>query len=730
LAKARTLFNDLLDSSLILVDEWERVPFKERNELLEKCDGSTLLKCLVDLGLLTSFQEERIREGRLFGLVLGNYRVLDHLGTGGMGIVYKAEHLLLRRQVAIKVLEPWRGQDFITLTRFLSEMRAVARLDHPNIVAALDAGRLASSDPDTPPLYYLVMEFVAGEDLESYVLKHGPLAPSFACELIAQVADGLGEANRHQLVHRDLKPSNVMITPENQAKILDFGLVHHLRGGITAPEVTLGTLDFMAPEQVSNASNVDIRADIYALGGTMFWALTGKRPFATEGGINESLLQRLVLKAPSVRAQRPEISSELDAVVARMLAHDSQDRYPTPQAVCRALAPFLRNDTQEARRGEQALGLARPSAPRSRPARILIVDDDPPIRGLCLHVLQAQGYHCDQAEDGADALRQVQAEPYDLLLVDVDMPGMNGPALCNALRAAPPCPNLKIIMFSGRVSSEEMDKMVMAGADDYIAKPFSLTQLQARVQSALRTKQAQDRLDKLNVELATVNRELQDSLGCRGTEQVRVRDALVLALAECVEYRDGETSQHLLRLQAYSRCLAEEAGRHPKFAGQITPEFIDTLHCCVPLHDLGKTRLPDHILLKPDTLTPDERLQVQAHTVIGADTLQDVTRRYGGSLSFLQMAVLIARHHHERYDGTGYPDHLAGDAIPLAARLVAIGDVYDALRSRRVYKPALSHAAAMQLILENSSAQFDPALVDAFRNCAGRFDQIFREMPD
>jgi putative two-component system response regulator len=528
-----------------------------------------------------------------------------------------------------------------------------------------------------------------------------------------------------------------MITPENQAKLLDFGLVHHLRSNVTAPKLTLGTIEFMAPEQVSNASGVDVRSDIYALGGTLYWCLTGERPFISEGGFGEALLRRLTLPAPSVRSIRPDVPAELDAVVARMMAHDPGDRYATPAAVSRALAPFLRADIRQ-----QLIGPARPapgdgssddatrSQPGSRARRILTVDDDRTIRDLCCHILKADGLQCEQAEDGLDALNKVRAEPFDLLLVDVEMPQLDGATLCRLLRDDPPCPNLKIVMVSGQASSDEMAKMLLAGADDYITKPFSLTQLRARVQSELRLKDAQDRADRLNRELFVANQQLHEAAGNRADEQVRARDALVLALAQCVEFRDGETAQHLLRLQRYSRCLAQEAAKHERFAGQITQDFLDTLHCCVPLHDLGKIRLPDHILLKPDKLTPEERILVEAHTVIGAETLQEVAGQQGASLAFLQMAIDIARHHHERHDGTGYPDGLAGATIPLAARLTSVADVYDALRSRRVYKPALSHDAAMRLIVAGSSSQFDPALVEALQRCGDQFNRIFSELPD
>jgi response regulator RpfG family c-di-GMP phosphodiesterase len=184
----------------------------------------------------------------------------------------------------------------------------------------------------------------------------------------------------------------------------------------------------------------------------------------------------------------------------------------------------------------------------------------------------------------------------------------------------------------------------------------------------------------------------------------------------------SDPRQLLVELVAHEK-LAQLSG----FAGQVDRNFIETLQCCAPLHDIGNAGLPDHILLKPGKLTPEERAQMETHTIIGGDTLEKVARKHGFARAFLQMAVEIARHHHERHDGRGYPDGLAGDAIPLAARIVAVADVYDALRSRRVYKPALSHATTVRMMTEEFTGHFDPALIEVFNGCAPQFERIFRE---
>ncbi len=724
-----------LSAFLVLAEDWDDLSASVRQDLIDCPNQQKLLEALVEHRLLTRYQAERIAAGKTFGLVLGNYRILDRLGTGGMGIVFKAEHVRMRRLVAIKVLPLFlsRDQSFRNLKRFYSEVRAVAQLQHPHVVQALDAGEATSPDKDAPVLHYYVMEYVEGKDLEEYVRTRGPLSPARAAEFIHQVAGALAEAHKHNLVHRDIKPSNILITPKEQAKLLDFGLVRHFRHRMTEPGTVLGTVDYIAPEQAHDASMVDIRADIYGLGGTLFWCLTGRPPFEPCGNLAQEMALRQTQPPPSVRSWRAEVPAELDAVLARMMACSPADRYPTPQTVMNALLPFLRQESREQVLAP-ALTAAEAGAPSSHAAtrqhRILVIDDDRGIRDFCKRALQVAGLACDDAANGTQALERVARQPYDLVLVDWAMPGLSGPEVCRRLRENPPTPHFKIILMSGHATSDDLAGELHAGIDDYLTKPFSITQLTGRIKAALRLKDAQGRSDLLNRRLLAVNHELEQNLNARDSDLVHARNALVLALAKLVGYRDAETGAHLVRLQRYGRRLAEEAASLPSFAGQIDTNFIQTLECCAPLHDIGKVGLPDHILLKDGRLDLDERIVMQTHTTIGADTLKEVAKQHGSAVAFLQMAIDIARHHHERYDGGGYPDRLAGDDIPLAARIVTIGDVYDALRTRRVYKPALSHSAALQLMMQASHGHFDPALMHALERCAPDFDRIFRDLPD
>jgi response regulator RpfG family c-di-GMP phosphodiesterase len=731
---AQALFNELRTTSIVLSEDWEALPAAKRDQLAAATDTKQLLAALVEHGLLTEYQAERITTGATFGLVLGNYRVLDRQGDGAVGVVYRAEHVRMRRTVAIKVLSRSLSEDGLSLGRFLGEMRAVARLQHPNIVSAIDAGELIDDDPDRPVLHYFVMEYVAGDDLEQWVEKHGPMTPVQACGLVYQAASALAEAHKHQLVHRDIKPSNMRLTPEGQVKLLDFGLARHFHSRKTEHGLLLGTIDFIAPEQARDASSVDIRADIYGLGGVLFWCLTGTRPFQCSGNVAQSLVARMMQPPPSARHRRSELSPELDALVARMMAVNPEDRFPEPRAVMRALQSFLQAESLETIKSATAPDLNEPGNSEpieelERVQRVLLVDDEPHLRRICRYALQSEVLECAEAANGVLALEALQMRPYDLVLLDVDMPEMKGTEVLERLRKAPPCPHLKIIMVSGRAAGDEMAEMLLAGADDFLPKPFTTVQLKARVQSALRLKAAQDRSDALNRQLARTNSEQGHTLSARETDLVRTRNALMIALSKLVAYRRGENDHHLVRLPRFCRCLAEDAASMPEFANQIDPLFIQDMERCAPLHDIGTVALPDHILVKPSKLDPAERLVMQSHTTIGAEILEQVGQRHSSALSFLKMAVEIVRHHHERYDGTGYPARLAGDAIPLAARFVAIGDTYDSLRSGRAYRVALNHACTVQAMVEESPGQFDPNLLVAFGRCAPQFDRIYQELP-
>ena len=691
---------------------------------------SLLGAALVEAGLLTAYQASRLLAGTLHGLVLGNYRVIDRLGAGGMGIVFVAEHLLMKHRAAVKVLPVDEDCPPALLERFYAEMRVLAELHHPNIVLALDAGEVPPPEPKLPPLIYLAMELVPGGDLEQYVLDHGRVPIAQACEWIRQAACGLQEAHDRHLIHRDVKPSNLLLTARGEVKVVDFGLVRQFCSALTDPRALLGSVEFMAPEQSHDPTGVGAAADVYGLGATLFWLLTGEPPYPVHRVIGKALRALQHEPPRRLRALLPDAPPELEALLDRMLARDPSRRPPMPLTVMNALAPFAAAEAGPVTVGAEAAPSPAVGPPGSGPThRVLIVDDDERARRLCRCTLEPAGYFCAEAPDGEAALDVLRREAFELLLVDLTLPGIDGYEVCRRLRERPPQAHLKIIIVSGCGDQDALAEALPRGADDYVPKPFAPRQLEAKVRHALRLKEAQDRVEQLTRHLLHTNRQLEQSLEARAADVRQAQDALLFGMARLAELRDGETPGHLRRLQRYARCLAEYA-TGGTWAGLIDARFLEHLERCVPLHDIGKIALPDEVLLKPAPLTAKERALVETHTVVGDRILEALGREHGQSLAFLGMARAIVRHHHERYDGRGYPDRLAGEAIPAAARLTALADVYDTLRRPRLYKPPRAHPEAVRLILDDSHGQFDPALLQAFAACHGDLERIYRDLAD
>ena len=306
-----------------------------------KPEPQALGKELLRRQWLTLYQLKEFQKGRAKGLFLGPYLVLDLLGEGGMGRVFKARHQRLGREVALKIIRKEKLSNPVAVSRFRQEIHAAGQLAHPNVVLAFDS-------EETDAGLFLSMEYVEGTDLTKYVRQHGPMAVPQACEAIRQAALGLQHAFERGMVHRDIKPSNLLYTPRGQVKVLDLGLamLHaaEIPGGENAHRVTqegfvLGTPDFLAPEQAQNPMGVDIRADIYALGATLFYILSGKVPFE---GANptEKLLKHVTHPAPSILTHRPDVPPQLDGIIRWMMAKQPGERPQTPAQVAAALTPF------------------------------------------------------------------------------------------------------------------------------------------------------------------------------------------------------------------------------------------------------------------------------------------------------------------------------------------------------------------------------------------------------
>lgn len=361
----------------------------------------------------------------------------------------------------------------------------------------------------------------------------------------------------------------------------------------------------------------------------------------------------------------------------------------------------------------------------SLPAKPLVMVVDDARENLHLiNGLLKDAYHLRLATSGHAALKSIQQLPHpDLILLDIVMEGMDGYEVCRTLKADPVLRDLPIIFLTSRteVSDEEMG--FECGCVDYITKPISPSILRARVATHVELKQARDILQNNNDYLtAEVLR--------RTAEVEAVQDTTILAMASLAETRDNETGAHIKRTQRYVRALAEYMREDPGYRDELPPEKIEILFKSAPLHDIGKVGIPDSILLKPGKLTPDEFDVMRTHVNLGRITIENAEASLNSPSSFLLAAKEIAYSHHEKWDGSGYPEGLVGEAIPLSARLMALADVYDALLSKRVYKPAFSHEQASEIIVAGSGSHFDPAVVNAFVALSEQFQDIQRQYQD
>jgi putative two-component system response regulator len=314
---------------------------------------------------------------------------------------------------------------------------------------------------------------------------------------------------------------------------------------------------------------------------------------------------------------------------------------------------------------------------------ILVVDDDALCRDALSEVLRRCGYEVVTASDGHEALRILAETDCRMVISDWVMPEMSGLALCRAIRQGKSRHYVYIILLTERESPRDMIEGLNAGADDFMSKPFR----PAEVRDSVRAGEVILSLD--------------------------TSDFTPFALARLAQSRDPEMGQHMERVRRYAKVLGEHLAGQPKFSDLIDSEYLRLLYLTTPLHDIGKMAIADSILLKPGKLTADEYEVMKTHTIKGAHTLQAAIERHPDA-AFPRMARDIALTHHERYDGTGYPAGLAGEAIPLCGRIVAVADVYDAMTSSRVYKEAVDHETARRLIIDEAGRQFDPDVVDAF----------------
>jgi len=359
-------------------------------------------------------------------------------------------------------------------------------------------------------------------------------------------------------------------------------------------------------------------------------------------------------------------------------------------------------------------------------ADILVVDDSPAILRLLTTMLESRGHRVWAFSDSRQALEAARCMPPDLVLLDINMPDMDGYAFCETFKAARHLAETPVIFISGNSDVTDKVKAFGLGGVDYVTKPFELLEVGARVETHLK-------LRRLQKEISDLNSSLQERVDVQVKELSDAQVATIMALAKLAESRDEATGDHLLRVQSYCRTLASHLAAEETFGELIDGTFVDNIFHASALHDIGKVGIRDSILLKAGRLTPDEFEIMKTHTVLGAETLEAVLRAYPNN-AFIHMGRDIARSHHERWDGSGYPDGLAGEAIPLCARIVAVADQYDALRQQRPYKPSFDAATAFDILTlgdgRSSPDHLDPRLLAAFKVLAPQFDAIFQELGD
>jgi putative two-component system response regulator len=338
---------------------------------------------------------------------------------------------------------------------------------------------------------------------------------------------------------------------------------------------------------------------------------------------------------------------------------------------------------------------------------VLIVDDNPENLTVLGELLQPL-YRVRAANTGERALQLAALVPLpSLVLLDVMMPMMDGYEVLRRLRASPQTHDIPVIFVTAMDTSEDEAHGLALGAVDYITKPLRPAIVLARVRAHLELKQARDLLSEHNL-------SLEAEVARRMVENQLIQDVSIHALARLAETRDSETGNHLLRTQAYVRALAQRLRRHPRFEAALSEHTIDVLAKSAPLHDIGKVGIPDQVLRKPGKLTPQEWEIMKTHARLGAEAIEHAEQDAEQPVEFLTIAKQIAHYHHEKWDGSGYPDGLAGDDIPLPARLMALADVFDALISQRVYKDAMPYDQARDIIQDWRGSHFDPDVADAF----------------
>jgi response regulator RpfG family c-di-GMP phosphodiesterase len=478
----------------------------------------------------------------------------------------------------------------------------------------------------------------------------------------------------------------------------------------------------MAPEQARDPHAIDCRADLFSLGASMYWALTGRDPYPETGNPIQDLHRRLTTLPPTVRQIRPEIPAEMSEVVAKLMHTDPDQRFPSARSVAATLTGFA----LWLHTANTVVPESSTTKDDSRRDRILVVEDDPSVRSLMTQLLKDR-YDVQEVEDAEAALAALTDNPPDLVVVDVNLPGLSGPELITQTRAAGhDRDRVKVLLMSGTMPDEALGGLSVSGADDFLAKPFKPGEFVSRIRALLLRRMPLVTVDSAaTLRLPATATVRQPSATIAPTPRsTAAAEAISLTvsrlLVETNLAMDGQSG----RITRYVRALAGAVSDQGEYGRLKDETFLDMLAAIAPVYDIGLLAVPRGLLMKPDKLDMDEQSIVQTHTTVGSEVLMTVAGKLAAELPYLPMAAEVARSHHERWDGNGYPDQLVGPEIPLSARVVALVAVYEALRIRRPHRPPLVHSRAMKMILTEMAGFFDPTLLAGFAAVGPRFDQI------
>ena len=350
--------------------------------------------------------------------------------------------------------------------------------------------------------------------------------------------------------------------------------------------------------------------------------------------------------------------------------------------------------------------------------KIMIIDDTPENLKILELLLFENNYKVYAFPSGNMAIQAAELNPPDLVLLDINMPNMNGIDVCKLFKSNQKLKNIPVIFLTAMVQIEDKITAFEAGGVDYITKPFNFAEVLARIKTHLKIKNLQE-------ELLQINRELNRRVATQVKEIADSQMAAIVALANLAETRDNNTGKHIENVQELCLILARELAKEEEFKHIITDEFIKIFYYTAALHDVGKVGIKDKILLKPDKLTPEEFEIMKSHTIIGAKSLLKAKEKYPEN-KYVSAGIKLALTHHEKWDGSGYPNGLKGEDIPLESRILAVADAYDTLRNERVYKQAYSHNKSIELIIKDIGTHFDPNIIKVFKKIHKKFDDIYK----